>query len=614
MLDTSSALRKFKFVMSDIVNENTLLERFRDPESTSTDDKRALQMLSRYPCPERVREIKNQSYIDYYLSFLLHYACWNGWYDTSRELVNIYQCDPHQKNFHLYTPLHCACEKGSIDIVRFLVVDHHCNPACHGEKGRTSLHYACMSAKQDIVKFLVEECYCDPEVQDNNGDTPLHWACEGGSIDIVRFLIIDCCCNPACRGRGGRTPLHCACDSGKLNTVKFLVEEFHCDPRVQDGDGYTPLHWACKRGSIDIVKFLIVDHHCDPACSGLWARTPLHYACESGKPDIAKFLIEECHCDPFRKDEYGGTPLHIAAWDEHGDVLLYLLSHVPPLKLVNLILEHWYSPPKLLYVFRKCRTEHPLESAFKIFVLGNHAAGKSTLVKVIENEITSLFSPFGGHWRNISKSAVVPLTAGIIPVSIKSRRLGQIVIYDMAGQYQFYSSHAALLRSLMSSPSSMFLVVVNLKQEKEEVIHQLQYWNSFVDNCCSSGSRPLTVVVFSHADEVTENKPERKSLEVVRGLSHSGDSSCFSEVVTLDCRKLASGGLTTISKIVAKCCANSKQTFQFDFAIQLLHAFISSKLADHIACTVSELQSLIKQEQGEDSYALKIQDKRVFAY
>ena len=70
--------------------------------------------------------------------------------------------------------------------------------------------------------------------------------------------------------------------------------------------------------------------------------------------------------------------------------------------------------------------------------------------------------------------------AGIIPVSTESRRLGQIVIYDMAGHYQYY-----LVRNLVSSSASMFLVV-SLNQEKEEIVCQLQYWNLFVDNCCSS--------------------------------------------------------------------------------------------------------------------------------
>ena len=542
----------------------------------------------------------------------LSIGCKNRKLDLVKFLVEECHCDPWAQNRDGDTQLYLAFKEGSMDIVRFFLADDHCDPACRGETGSTLLHYACESGKLDIVEHLVEECHCDPRVKDRDGDTPLHYACVGGSIDIVRFLIVDHHCDPTCRGWNGRTPLHYACESGKLDIVKFLMEECHCDPRVKDEDGNTPLHNACVGGSIGIVRFLIVDHHCDPTCRGWNGRTPLHCACESGKLDIVKFLVEECHCHPFRgKDEFGHTPLHLAARRIQDDVLLFLLSHIPPLKLVKSVVKYINRhSDKLLQAFMKCRTQYPLESAFKIFVLGNHATGKSTLGKVIENEITSFFGSFAGQLRTVSESAVVPLTAGIIPVSIESRRLGQIVIYDMAGQYQYYSSHAALLRSLVSSSGSMFLVVVSLKQEKEEIIRQLQYWNSFVENCCSSAGRPPTVAVFSHADEVTEDKPERKSSEIVKGLAHSETSSSFSEVVTLDCRKLASGGLTKISKIVAGCCDKFRQTFRFDFAVQLLYAFISSRLADQIACTVSELQSLMRQEQGEDSFALKIFNRK----
>ena len=511
------------------------------------------------------------------------------------------------------TPLHYACEGGSIDIVRFLINDCHCDPAYHGHwYGRTPLDYACDSGKVDIVKFLVEECHCDPRSQYWDGNTLLHHVCGGGIIDIARFLIVDHHCDPTYHGQWDRTPLHYACESGKLDIVMFLVEECYCDPRVKDVYGNTPLHYACKIGIVDLLKFLIIDHHCDPACCNIWEQTPLHYACDGGKLDIVKFLVEECHCDPIKvKDDDGKTSLHLATERGHDDILLFLLSYIPPLELVNSVLKSY--PVKLLQSFRKCRTEYPLESAFKIFVVGNHGGGKSTLVKVIGKEITNIFGTPVRKWRKVSKTAVEPLTAGIIPISIESRRLGQIVIYDMAGHYQYYSSHATLLRSLVSSSASMFLVVVNLNQEKEEIIRELQYWNSFVDNCCCSAGRPLTVAVFSHADEVTEDKPKRKSSEIVKELSHSKTSFSFSKVVTLDCRKLASSGLTKISKVVAGCCVKLRKTFQFDFAVQLLYAFISSRLADEIAFTVSELQLLIKQEQNDNSFALKIGDREILS-
>ena len=568
--------------MSDVVDRKTLFRCFRDPVSSGINEEGALGLLSRYPHPELVREIRDElgEYYSYRKFSLLHYACKNGWYDACRELVEEYQCDVHpKKRFSLYTPLHCACHwKGNIDMVKFLVVEQNSDPACHAG----------------------EECV-----------TPLHCACMSGKLDIVRFLIFEQHCDPACCGRWGRTPLHCACENGKLDIARFLVEDCHCDPTIQNHHGNTPLHLGCLgNGNIDIVKFLIVDQQCDPACRGWWDRTPLHWACVSGKLDILRFLVEECHCDPFRwKDIWDCTPLHLASREDQFDVLTFLLSRIPPLHLVDSVIKYSPKRAQLFQTFRKCRTEYPLE-AFKIFVLGNYATGKSTLVKVIENEITSFFGSFAGQWRNISKYNIEPLTAGIIPVSVESKRLGQIVMYDMAGHYQYYSSHAALLRNLVSSSASIFLVVVNLNQSRECIVRQLQYWSSFLANCCTSAraGKPLTVAVFSHADEVTEEKPEVKSSDAMKGLAHS---SSFSEVVSLDCRKLASGGLTKISKILAQCCTKLRQTLQVDLTVHFLYAFIRSRLAGEIACTISELQSLIKQKQDGDSFAFKI-DGREF--
>ena len=441
-------------------------------------------------------------------------------------------------------------------------------------------------------------------------------------VNLGQFIIDD----------SNSSLLHYACRNGWYDVSRQLVEKYHCDAHLINLWSDTPLHYACLRnGNIDIVRFLVVDQHCDLAGRGWWlgGRTPLHYACGSGKLDIVRFLVEECHCDPFRRIaytyRYSGlhipwlqTPLHWATLLGETDVVTYLLSRIPPLELINSILEcqpdsvyylvhvQWHQP--LLQIFKRCRKEYPLEGAFKIFVLGNHAAGKSTLVKIIENKITSLFGSFAGQWRNISKDEVEPLTAGIVPVSVESSLLGQIVIYDMAGQYQYYSSHAALLGNLVSSSASMFLVVVSLNQSKGGIVRQLQYWSSFIANCCTSAGKPLAVAVFSHADEVTEEKPEVKSSDAMKALAHSEASSKFSEVVILDCRKLASRGLTRISKIVAERCTMFRQTFRVDFAVHLLYAFVRSRLAGKLACTVSELQSLIWQEQG-DSFALKVEDR-----
>ena len=141
-------------------------------------------------------------------------------------------------------------------------------------------------------------------------------------------------------------------------------------------------------------------HVGDPAVGAGWGRTPLHCAGKSVKLDIVRFVVEDCHCDPFRM-KWGDTPLHWAVQRKnHLDVVMFLLSHIPPLKLVNSLMRMKYCwHAQLCQVFNRCRIQYPLEPALKIFVLGNHAAGKNT------------------------KYDIEPLTAGIVPVNIESIRL-----------------------------------------------------------------------------------------------------------------------------------------------------------------------------------------------
>jgi len=104
---------------------------------------------------------------------------------------------------------------------------------------------------------------------------------------------------------------------------------------VLNHDVDTPLHYACLgNGNMVIVRFLI-KRHCDPAVGAGWGRTPLHCAGESVKLDNVRFLVADCHCDPFRM-KWGDTPLHWAVQRKNRlDVVMFLLSHIPPLKLVH---------------------------------------------------------------------------------------------------------------------------------------------------------------------------------------------------------------------------------------------------------------------------------------
>ena len=240
-------------------------------------------------------------------------------------------------------------------------------------------------------------------------------------------------------------------------------------------------------------------------------------------------------------------------------------------------------------------------TAGKIFVFGNPAAGKSTLVKVIENKVTSRFGTVAGQFRNVS--GVETKTAGINTVTIQSSTLGTVTVYDLAGQFEYYSSHDALVGNLMSSSAAIFIVVVKLSDSEAEVIRTLQYWISFIENCCSRVKATAHLIVIgSWADKVrvAGEVVEQKWLNIKKACISSSSTLSFVGFAALDCRKLASSGLGKICDMIECSCTalrEAKTSEQKEIIYpHLLHAFISTKLHTQVACSVRELCTHIRAE------------------
>ena len=79
-------------------------------------------------------------------------------------------------------------------------------------------------------------------------------------------------------------------------------------------------------------------------------------------------------------------------------------------------------------------------------------------------------------------------TIGIVPHDLKSEAFGRVTLYDFAGHREFYSGHAALLQTAIQSTPPIFLLVINLSEETDEIIKNILYWTVFLENQCASVS------------------------------------------------------------------------------------------------------------------------------
>ena len=172
----------------------------------------------------------------------------------------------------------------------------------------------------------------------------------------------------------------------------------------------TPLHYACTNGHLNIAQYLIREEHCNPSCESNDGDTPLHNACIFNHAHIVQYLLSTGRVNPLTKNKYGDTALSIAS--------------------------NKYDIIELFEPFEECRTAFPVHTFTKLILTGDSGAGKTTITELIVRLASSTAVE--------CVDDVQRLTAGIVPHHIQSEQLGNFVVYDFAGQQEYYSSHAVL--------------------------------------------------------------------------------------------------------------------------------------------------------------------------
>ena len=595
----------------------------------------AEQLLSRIPQPAAVTttfEFKSELMK---MVSLLHLAAYWGWEDVVDELVSVYgcsiMCEDVNKNIPLHyaayrghleltkyftngprllidvknsygeTPLHLACHTGQLNIIRYLINKTQYNPSCRTYYGSTPLHYACSNGHLKIAQYLIREAHCNPSFENIEGTTPLHYACRYGHLNIAQYLIREAHCNPSCVSNDGWTPLYYACRKGHLKIAQYLIREAHCDSSCVTNDGWTPLHYACQNGHLSIAQYLIREAHCNPSCKNNGDWTSLHYACSNGHLKIAQYLISETHCNPSCVSFDGWTPLHHACLRNHTHIVQYLLStgKVNPLAenrsgCTAMYYAKNFEIIKLFQPFEECRTAYPVHTFTKLILTGDSGAGKTSLTELIVRLATHSSTAIE------CVADVQCFTAGIVPHHIQSE-LGNFIVYDFAGQQEYYSSHAAVLEHVMQQSAVMFLCLVDLSKSNESICQSLHYWLSFINNACSSVAVMSHVaIVGSHSDLVqsSEEKKGKSSLiqaMAIRKIVHQ-DFAHFAGYLSMDCRQ----GNTDASRQLVSMLTNSQNAINtsqpvISFYCHVLYAFLRTKL-DVVGCSFQYLTSAITEE------------------
>ena len=554
---------------------------------------------------------------------LLHIACQWGDVDIIRYLITDENCDVNIQNMCKNTPLHTAAKHCQNDSVTQLLSCVKCDPNIQNTNGDTPLHTAVEHCQNDSITQLLSCAKCDPNIQNTNGDTPLHTAVEHCQNDSITQLLSCAKCDPNIQNTNGDTPLHTAVEHCQNDSITQLLSCAKCDPNIQNTNGDTPLHIDVRDNitpvisplhvttvnRTPVVSLLLTSGKCNPNIVNKDHLTPLLIAIKHSNPAVATALLQHHKCDCTLCDQHGNTSLHLACiggetQPEMVEVAKQLLTSVNPSCVNNagqtpIELTTNYQLIQAISSFVKCKTKHSVQTYINIFIVGNPETGKSTLVKAICKEATGIL------WKIIPKQLRrvrnVPLhTAGIIPTTFRSKTFGNTVLYDLAGQVEYYTSHAAVIQSTVISTPPAFIVVVNLSESEEKISRTLRYWWSFIDNhAARSSAPPQVILVGSYADIVnsTGRSAQEKLTQMSALLKQMSTSFHFAGQVQLDCRDPASRKLQHLCFLVNQSCSVLRQTADVDLRCHMLYAFLLERFKGKVACTVEDVAVSVRENR-----------------
>ena len=397
--------------------------------------------------------------------------------------------------------------------------------------------------------------------------TLLHLAAYWGWGDVVTALVSVYYCAVNSKDSGGQIPLHYAAFNGHVEVVKYFITELQCDPMEKDNSGWTPLHFACFNGHINIAQYLIREKHCNPSCETTHGWTPLHHACCYNHAHIVQYLLSTCQVNPLTKDKFGDTALSYASGK--------------------------YDIIKLFEPFEECRTAFPVHTFTKLILTGDSGAGKTTTAK----HLVHLASTASSDVPVDCVANVERYTAGIVPHHIQSEQLGNFVVYDFAGQQEYYSSHAAVLEQVMRRSAAMFVCLIDLRKSNESICQSVHYWLSFIDNACSTAEgRSHVLIVGSHADQVTSSVEEKSSLLQTIIATRRVKRQEYVGCIAMDCRRPN----TDASRRLITILVNSQEAITasqpvIHYYSHVVYAFLRTKLTV-VGCTLHDLVSAIDKE------------------
>ena len=198
---------------------------------------------------------------------------------------------------------------------------------------------------------------------------------------------------------------------------------------------------------------------------------------------------------------------------------------------------------------------------------------------------------------------VGPLTAGIIPHQVDSP-YSNMIIYDLAGHHQFFSSHSACLEAISLNSPAIFLLLQDVTKDSETMAMEVRYWSTMIDNVCHKCPQKSSVIVVgTHADLLKSKQlAQKKQSDLDAVFKMAASHQTLVAVITVNLKNIYSAAMDQFRALLY---SKNKEVLSMSPPISLMcHmmlAFLKERLPrDMHAILLSDL--LIHLDTDQDKF------------
>ena len=174
-----------------------------------------------------------------------------------------------------------------------------------------------------------------------------------------------------------------------------------------------------------------------------------------------------------------------------------------------------------------------------------------------------------------------------------------MMLYDLAGHREYYSSHCAVLEAISLSPST-FLMLLNLLLDLKDISAQIYYWFAMIGDVCHKCPQQSSVIVVgTHADGIADREQLEFLCGEIKKLASGILKHTFVGVIALNAtaihgeemKSFMSSLRLTNDSVLAKHPAISLNS-------HMMYAFLNDRVPPHHdAISMPQLVTLLGQEE-----------------